>query len=97
MQYIQKAIWEYTQAILYEHPFERNEDHAFYCEMVDEIFERYLEIEESSREIEKIINIYLKYAYNSNENKEEIVYNNLAINTFNYMIETDDTLRVSNL
>lgn len=32
-----------------------------------------------------------------NESKEEIVYNNLAINTFNYMIETDDTLKVSHL
>lgn len=86
---MQKSIWEYTQSILYENPFERTEDHAFYAQMVDEIYERFLEIEESSREIEKIINIYLKYAYRKNESKEEIVYNNLAVNTFNYMIETD--------
>jgi len=39
----------------------------------------------------------LKFAYQKNESKEEIVYNNLAINTFNYMIETDDTLKVSHL
>lgn len=57
--------------------------------MVDWIYERFLDIEESSREIEKIINIYLKYAYQKNESKEEIVYHNLAVNTFNYMIETD--------
>ena len=62
--------------------------------MVDKIFETFLEIEESSQEIEKIINIYLRFAYQKNESKEEIIYNNLAINTFNYMIETDETLKV---
>lgn len=93
-QVIQKNIWEYTQSILDDNPFESNEDHAFYGLMVDYIFEKYLELEESSEEIEKIINIYLKYTYQKADQHEEIVYNNLAINTFNYMIETDDTLRV---
>jgi type I restriction-modification system DNA methylase subunit len=63
--------------------------------MIDEIYERFLEIEDSSREIEKIINIYLKFAYKKSESKEEIIYNNLAVNTFNYMIETDETLKVA--
>ena len=94
MQYIQKAIWEYTQTILEENHFEKSDDHVFYSQMVDKIFETFLEIEESSQEIEKIINIYLRFAYQKNESKEEIIYNNLAINTFNYMIETDETLKV---
>jgi type I restriction-modification system DNA methylase subunit len=62
--------------------------------MVDKIFDTFLDIEDSSQEIEKIINIYLRFAYQKSESKEEIIYNNLAINTFNYMIETDDTLKV---
>lgn len=63
--------------------------------MVDKIFDTFLDIEDSSQEIEKIINIYLRFAYQKSESKEEIIYNNLAINTFNYMIETDDTLKVT--
>lgn len=62
--------------------------------MVEEIYRRYKEIEESSKEIEQIINIYLKLSYigddkENNGAKEEVIYNNLAANTFNYMIETD--------
>jgi|688.fasta_scaffold113759_2 type I restriction-modification system DNA methylase subunit len=63
--------------------------------MVEKIFAVFLEIEDSSVEIEKIINVYLRFAYQRSENKEEIIYNNLAINTFNYMIETDETLKVT--
>jgi type I restriction-modification system DNA methylase subunit len=62
--------------------------------MVEKIFAVFLEIEDSSVEIEKIINVYLRFAYQRSESKEEIIYNNLAINTFNYMIETDETLKV---
>ena len=54
--------------------------------MVEYIHDHFVELEESSKEIEKIINIYLKYTYKNNDNREEIVYNNLAVNTFNYMI-----------
>ena len=61
--------------------------------MVEKIFAVFLEIEDSSVEIEKIINVYLRFAYQRSESKEEIIYNNLAINTFNYMIETDETLK----
>lgn len=63
--------------------------------MVEKIFAVFLEIEDSSVEIEKIINVYLRFAYQRSESKEEIIYNNLAINTFNYMIETDETLKVT--
>lgn len=50
-QFIQKSIWEYTQSILYENPFERHEDHAFYSQMVDYLFGTYQEMERSSIEI----------------------------------------------
>lgn len=69
-----------------ENPFETSEDNAFYGMMVEYIHDHFVELEESSKEIEKIINIYLKYTYKNNDNREEIVYNNLAVNTFNYMI-----------
>jgi type I restriction-modification system DNA methylase subunit len=62
--------------------------------MIDELYDRFSEIESASAEIEKIINVYLKFAYSKEESKDEIVYSNLAVNTFNYMIETDDTLKV---
>ncbi len=39
-----------------------------------------------------MINIYLKYSYPQRE--EELTYRNLALNTFNYMLDTDDTLKV---
>ena len=63
--------------------------------MVEEIYERYLEIEDPSREIEKVINVYLKYVYGGGGSEMAgYSYNNLAVNTFNYMIETDETLKV---
>ena len=46
-----------------ENPFETSEDNAFYGMMVEYIHDHFVELEESSKEIEKIINIYLKYTY----------------------------------
>ena len=48
-----------------------------YTQMVEKIFAVFLEIEDSSVEIEKIINVYLRFAYQRSEGKEEIIYNNL--------------------
>jgi hypothetical protein len=44
--------------------------------------------------VEKIINLYLKFTYQDQEQQEEIVYSNLAGNTFNYLVDTDHTLKV---
>lgn len=41
-----------------------------------------------------MINVYLRLAYPREDGCEEVVYSNLASNTLNYMIETDDTLKV---
>lgn len=63
------------------------DDHIFCTQMADELYRQFEEIEDSSEQIEQIINIYLKNSYAGET--EEIVYSNLAVNTFNYMVETD--------
>lgn len=50
------------------------------------LYNVYADLQSSSAEIEKVINVYLRYAYQKEDGREEIVYNNLAVNTFNYMV-----------
>lgn len=60
--------------------------------MVMHIYQRWRGIQAASAQIEPMINIYLRYSYPQRE--EELAYRNLAVNTFNYMLDTDETLKV---
>lgn len=60
--------------------------------MVDKIYEEYQRLQVSSGEIEKIINLYMFLK----SNKEEHRYYNLDKSTFNYFIESDETIKVWN-
>jgi hypothetical protein len=60
--------------------------------MVLHIHSRWRALHSASAQIEPMINIYLKYSYPHRD--EELTYRNLALNTFNYMLDTDDTLKV---
>lgn len=44
--------------------------------------------------MEKLINVFLRLSDRREKAKEEVVYSNLAGNTFNYLVETDRTLKV---
>ena len=79
------------QDIIKENPFEKpSEDQEFYLRMVDKIYLEYQKLQRSSCEIEKIINFYMYLG--------ELLPNtdgsqNLDKNTFNYLIESDETIK----
>ena len=60
--------------------------------MVDKIYDEYVKLCHSSAELEKMINMFL-YPSGEESAEEKEGCDNLDRNTFNYLIETDETIK----
>ena len=59
--------------------------------MVDKIYEEYQKLNCSSREIEKVINLFMRISESAVDSRTEC--QNLDISTFNYLIESDESIK----
>ena len=81
------------QSIIDENPFEKSEeDQEFYLLVVEKIYSEYMNLRISSMEIEKIINLFMQIT--SNEMIYDTERHELDRNTFNFLIESEENIKV---
>jgi hypothetical protein len=90
---MQKQIWDFMQTFIKESTEEiYSEDQEFYLQMIEYIYQIFCQLQKSSFEVEKIINMFT--CINSNSDHHLNDQYGLDRSTFKFMIDSDETIKV---